>query len=110
MFPVQLAKSSILWNPLIYICMNKSVRKTHYVLSPFLLGFSVPAELPEITSSLFLKPLLLQGPCQYISSAGPQSPRRPGGHLRNHTFKKIIQTKVERLKSTFSDMIPLLVF
>ena len=92
--------------------MNKSVRKTHYVLSPFLLGFSVPAELPEITSSLFLKPLLLQGPCQYISSAGPQSPRRPGGHLRIHTFKiqKIIQTKVEPLKSTFSDMIPLLVF
>ena len=27
-FPVQLAKSSILWNPLIYICMNKSVRRT----------------------------------------------------------------------------------
>ena len=28
-FPVQLAKSSILWNPLIYICMNKSVRESH---------------------------------------------------------------------------------
>ena len=24
-FPVQLAKSSIMWNPIIYICMNKSV-------------------------------------------------------------------------------------
>ena len=33
-FPVQLAKSSILWNPLIYICMNKSVRRT---LKEFLL-------------------------------------------------------------------------
>ena len=24
-FPVMLAKSSILWNPVIYICMNKTV-------------------------------------------------------------------------------------
>ena len=31
-FPVQLAKSSIMWNPIIYICMNKSVSVIPYNL------------------------------------------------------------------------------
>ena len=42
-FPVQLAKSSILWNPIIYICMNKSVRyvKKCTAQRPFFVQFQV---------------------------------------------------------------------
>ena len=87
-FPVQLAKSSIIWNPLIYICMNKSVRQNPLWIKPFLTWIlTVPARLPEITSSIFSQPLLLQGTCQYVSSAGPKSSRRSGGHLSSHIFK-----------------------
>ena len=55
-FPVQFAKLSILWNPVIYICMNKSVSVNFHHFQCFLSTFSNSVNYMKYNIDCFTQP------------------------------------------------------